>query len=106
MFGADPGIVEPSRYRVRVLDLTVVVHQEISAVAVKHTGASARDRCGMQLRKPMPGRFHAENLDRGVIQERVKQAHCIGAAADASDQRIRQTPFSILNLLTGLVADD
>ena len=36
----------------------------------------------------------------------MEQAHRVGAAADAGDQRIRQTAFGLLHLLARLVADD
>ena len=48
MLGADAGIVEAGRDRVRVLDLAVVVHQEVGAVAVQHAGPAAGERGGVQ----------------------------------------------------------
>ena len=36
----------------------------------------------------------------------MEQAHGIGAAADAGDQRIRQAAFGVLHLLARLAADD
>ena len=86
----------------RVLDLAVVVHQEIGAVAVQHAGPAARDRGRMQLRQPVTRGLDAENLDAGIIEERMKQSHRVGAAADAGDQRIRQAAFGLLHLRAGL----
>ena len=43
VLGANAWIVEPRRDRMRVLDLAVVVHQEVGAVAVQHAGPAAGD---------------------------------------------------------------
>src|SRR5712692_11302809 len=43
MFGADPGIIEAGGDRVRLLDLSVAVHQQVSAVAMQHAWSAARD---------------------------------------------------------------
>ncbi len=71
----------------RVLDLAVLVHQQIGAVAVQHAGAAAGNRGGVQLRQAVARGFDAEDLDRGIVEERMEQAHRVGAAADAGDQR-------------------
>ena len=41
----------------------------------------------------MAGRLDAVNPDVLVVEERMKQAHGVRAAADAGDQRIRQPAF-------------
>jgi hypothetical protein len=44
------------------------------------------------------GGLDAVDLDAGIVEEGVEQAHGVGAAADAGDQRIRQTAFGLLHL--------
>ena len=73
---------------------------------MQHAGPAARDRGRMQLRQPMAGGLDAENLNPGIVEERMKQPHRVGAAADAGDQRIRQPAFSFLHLPAGLDPDD
>ena len=105
MFRPDAGIIQPGRNRMRVLDLAVIVHQEIGAVAMQHARPAAGDRRRMQLRQPVARGLDAENLDAGIVEERMKQSHRVGAAADAGDQRIRQAAFGFLHLRAGLGAD-
>ena len=90
----------------RVLDLAVIVHQQIGAVAVQHARPAARDRGRVQLRQPVAGGFDPEYFDTGIVEKRMKQSDGIGAAADAGDQRIRQPAFGLLHLGAGLDADD
>ena len=63
MLRPDAGIIEAGRDRMRVLDLAVVVHQQIGAVAVQHAGPAAGDRGRVQLRQAVAGRFDAEDFD-------------------------------------------
>ena len=42
VFGADAGIIETGRDRMRFVDLAVLVHQEIGAIAVQHARAGRR----------------------------------------------------------------
>ena len=90
----------------RLLDLAVVVLQQIGAVAVQHAGPAAGER-GRVLAavEPVARRLDAEDLDAAIVEERMEQAHGVGAAADAGDQRIRQAAFGLLHLLARLVAD-
>lgn len=60
----------------------------------------------MQLRQPVTRRLDAEDFDRGIVQEGMKQPDRVGAAADTGDQRIRQAAFGLLHLRPGLLADD
>ena len=71
----------------RLLDLAVVVHQQIGAVAVQHAGLAAGDR-GRVLAalESVAGRFDAIDFDCAVVEERMKQAHGVGAAADAGNE--------------------
>ncbi len=98
MFRPDAGIIQPRRNRMRVLDLAVIVHQQIGAVAVQHARPAAGDRRRMQLRQPMAGGLDAENLDAGIVEEGMKQPHRVGAAADTGHQGIRQAALGGLHL--------
>src|ERR1700759_4674544 len=73
LFGADAGIIEARRNRVRVVDLAILVHQEERAVAVEHAGPAAGERRGVLFVDAVTGRFDAEDLDAGIIEERRKQ---------------------------------
>jgi len=80
MLGTDARIIEPSRNRVGFGDLAVVVHQEISAVAMQHARPAAFDGGGMHAAvEAVAGGFDAVNFDVLVIEERMKQAHGIGS---------------------------
>src|SRR3990170_3933975 len=107
MLWPDAGIIEPGGDRMRFLDLAVVVHQQIGAIAVQHPGPAAGNR-GRVLAtvETEAGRFHAVDFDPALVEERMEQAHGIGAAANAGDQRIRQPVFGPLHLLARLTADD
>jgi hypothetical protein len=48
--------------------------------------------------KAMPGGFHADHADIGIIEERVEQADGVGTAADRRDQQIGQAAFTLENL--------
>ncbi len=80
----------------RLDDLAVVVHQEISAVAVQHARPAAGDGRGvLPARQAVTGGFDAVDFDCLLVEERMEQAHGVGAAADAGDQRIRQAAFGL-----------
>ena len=103
MLGTDPGIVEPGGDRVRLIDLPVLVHEQIGAIAVQHAGTTAGNRgCVQSGGEPMARRLDAVDLDAGLVEKRVEQAHRIGAAADAGDQQIRQSALGCVQLLAGL----
>ena len=90
----------------RVVDLTVIVLQQVGAVAVQHAGPPRRERSRMAPGlDALPACFDADQADVGVVQERMKQTHRVGAAADAGDQRVRQPSFGLQDLLPHLVAD-
>src|SRR5262249_31419647 len=44
VFWPDAGIVEAGRNRVRLLDLSVAVHEQVGAVAVQHARLAAGER--------------------------------------------------------------
>src|SRR3546814_15548203 len=72
MLRADPGVVEPGRDRVRLGDLTVVVLQQVGAVAVQYPGAPAAQRGGVAAAvEAEAAGLDAADLDAGVAPERV-----------------------------------
>jgi len=74
---------------------------------LQHARPAASDGSGVLAAvEAEAGRFDAVDLDRTLIEEGVEQAHGVGAAADAGDQRIRQAAFRRLHLLARLTADD
>ena len=88
VFGANPGIIEAGRNRMRFGDLAVVVAQHVRAVAMQHARPTSRERRGMMpAGKTLAGCLGADDAHLGVIQERVEQADRVGAAADASGQQ-------------------
>src|SRR5690554_193576 len=91
MFRPDARIVEPRRNGMAITDLAVFVLQQIGAVAVKHTRLAALERgavlAGLDA---LARRFHAVNLHGRIIEERMEQAHRIGAATDAGNDGVRQ----------------
>ena len=89
-----------------LLDLPVGIHQKISAIAVQHARPAAGERRRMRLVEPIARRFDAIDFDLPVIEEGMKQADGVRAAADAGEERIRQPPFRRLHLRARLLADD
>ncbi|KIT72652.1 hypothetical protein PY02_00145, partial [Staphylococcus aureus] len=88
-------------------DLAVAVHEEVGAVAVEHPGLSAGERGRVEARGDAVTRcLDPEDLDLGIVEERVEQPHGVGAAADASHQRVGETPLLRQHLLSRLAADD
>ena len=74
----DAGIVETGRDRVCLLDLSIVVHQQISSVAVQHTRAPAGNRGSvLPALESVAGCFNAIDFNRAFIEERVKEPHGI-----------------------------
>ncbi|MCY1389713.1 hypothetical protein D9M71_45150 [compost metagenome] len=87
-------------------DLAIVVLQQERAVAVQHAW-NAAVQAGRMLAglDAITGRFNADDLDTLVVQERMEQAHGVGATANARHQAVRQATFLGLQLLAGFLAD-
>src|SRR5262249_15610816 len=84
MLRPDAGIIETGGDRVSLVDLAVVVHQEIGAVAVQDARPPARDGGRVQTaREPVTGRFHAVDFDLRFVEKGVEQPHGIRAPTDA-----------------------
>ena len=101
MLRADAGIIEAGRDGMAFEDLAVVVLQQIGAVAVQHAGLAAGHRRRMPVRhvEPVAAGLDPDHRDRGIVEKRVEQAHRVGAAADAGDQRVGQAPLALQHLL-------
>src|SRR6476660_9681357 len=73
---SDAGIIETSRDRVCLLDLSVIVHKQISTVAVQYTRAPAGNRGGVfPALESVTGCFNAIDFDGSLIKERMKESH-------------------------------
>src|ERR1700733_2632787 len=87
VLGPNARIIEAGGYRVRFVDLPVLVHEKIGAVAVQDAGPSAGDRRRMFTAfEPMTGRLDAVNFYAALIEKRMEQTHGVRAAADAGDE--------------------
>ena len=60
---------------------------------MQHARPAAGERRGMLFFEPKTRRLDAKNFHGRIVEKRMKQADRIGAAADASKQRIRQAAF-------------
>ena len=80
----------------RFLDVAVVVHQQIRAVAVQNPRLAAGNPGGvLAALDSIPCRFHAVNLDCALIKKRIQQPHRDRTAADAQAiERIGKRPKS------------
>lgn len=56
--------------------------------------------------EPKAGRLEAKNLDGSIIEEWMKQANRVRAAADSGKEPVGQTAFGFLHLHAGFIADD
>src|SRR5437667_3887083 len=87
---SNAGIVKPRRYRMRLDDLSVRILQEISAIAVQHTGPSCRERgrvtAGVDA---FSGGLDTDQLHVLIRYIGMKNPHGVGAAPDAGDDGIR-----------------
>src|SRR5690554_4130320 len=106
VFGTDARIIQTGRDRVGILNLAVFGLQQEGTVAVQYTRLTAFEAGRMALVQTLTARFHTDHFDRCIIEERVEQPHCVGAAADTGDQGIRQAPLLLHDLTTGFFTDD
>src|SRR6516225_5796587 len=90
MLWPDARIVEPCGYRMRFLDLSVAVHQQIGTIAVQNAGSATGDRCRVLAAvETASGSFHAVDFDAALVEEGMEQAHGIRTAADAGQPPCR-----------------
>ena len=92
----------------RLVDLAVVVHQQIGAVAVQHAGPAAGDRGRMQAALRARGRPPRRRRSRSAVSSRNgwNRPMAFEPPPMQAIERIRQPAFGLLHLLARLVADD
>src|SRR5262249_33634723 len=106
VLGADAWIIKAGRDRMYIASLSIVVLHHIAIAAVQYARCAVRKRRSMIARfRPSAAGFNAQQLYRRITDERIKHASRIAAAADASDDKIRQTADLLQRLLAGLPAD-
>ncbi len=108
VFWPYAGIVQARRNAEPFQNLPVVVLQQIRPVAVQHAGATTCQRravfhLGVHT---FAARFHADDVNRPIVQKREEQPHRVRPTADCGNDRVGQTPFGGLHLFFGLFADD
>ena len=107
VLGADAGIIEAGRDRVRFYDLAVVVLEEVRHRTVKDAGAAAGECRGVVAAvHSLARRLDANEAHRLVGEERVEEPDRVRTAADAGDGVVWKAPFDLQHLCAGLVADD
>src|SRR5918996_716818 len=99
VLGADAGVVEPRRDRVRVGDLAVVVREDRRARAVQDARPSRAEARRAR-------RLDAEQAHVLVREEAGEDPDRVRAAADAGDHGVRQAALGGQDLLARLAADD
>src|SRR5690242_17147774 len=89
MLGADAGIIEPGRHRMRLEYLTVVVLQEVRAIAVQNTRASGGQRRRVLARfDTFAARFDTDELHICMLDVRMEDTDRIAPAAHAGNDVI------------------
>src|SRR5262249_41713191 len=107
MLWPDAGIVEPGGNRVSFQHLAELVLEQVSAGAMEDTNRPWAERGGVAAAGyAVASRLDAHEVDVLVEQERIEDAHGVGAAADAGDNRIRQPPGRLEHLTSRLAPDD
>jgi hypothetical protein len=97
---ADGGVVETGRDGVRQRDLAVFILQHVGIGALQHAGRSALEaRRVIAERLAAAAGFDADQANFLSSGELVERADGIRSAADAGDDRGRQTAFFLQNLL-------
>src|SRR6185295_11539099 len=104
VLGADAGVVEARRDRVRLRDLSGLALENVALAALEHPDLAGGER-GAVLPglDPTPGRLDADHPHAAVVEERVEEPHRVAAAADARDQVVGQAAERAARLAAGLV---
>ena len=106
VLGSDAGIVEARGNRVRVLDLTIRILQQIGSVAVQNAGAAGGKGSGVFASfNALACRLDTDQPHIPIIEERIKQSDRIGTAADARHEAIRDSSLGFHDLLASLPTD-
>ncbi len=89
------------------LDLAVFIRQHPGLRPLQHAEpASLETRRVLAGDDPLASRLDADHLHAFILEERVKEADGVAAAADAGDQQVGQALFLFQNLPARLDADD
>src|SRR5262249_5176654 len=103
---SHPRIVEAGAHRVRFGDLTGFGLENVGCGAVEHARLSGSEGGPvLAAREAQPAGLDGYEANVRVIEERGEDAHCVRAAADAGDHRIRQPADSVADLLARFLAD-
>src|SRR5687767_3193290 len=106
MLRPDARIIEAGRDRMPVHDLPVGVLQKIGAVAMQNAGCASTHRGAMlDAIEAAAAGLDADDLYAAVVEERVKKADGVRAAADGGDDGVRQPAFLFEDLGARLNAD-
>ena len=106
VLGADRGVVEPRRDRMRELDVPVLVLQDERARSLQHAGAPAGEaRRVAPAGDLVAAGFDADQTHGAVVDERVEDADRVAAAADARDDRRREHGGELEKLRARLASD-
>lgn len=104
---ADGGVVESGADGVGEFDLAVVIGEEPGFGALEDAEFSALEAGGVFFGfDAFASGFDADHAEVGVIDEGVEEAHGIGAAADAGDEKLGEAAFFLEDLLAGFESDD
>mmetsp|Transcript_59253 Transcript_59253/g.139760 ORF Transcript_59253/g.139760 Transcript_59253/m.139760 type:complete len:374 (+) Transcript_59253:221-1342(+) len=107
MLGADAGVVQAGRDRVRFGDLAVGVLQQIGAVAMQHARRAGTQRGGvLAARDALPRGFDADQAHLIMGDVRVEDADGVAAAAHAGEHGVGLAARHLGHLHQALVADD
>ena len=107
MLGADRGVVEARRNRVRQLDVAVRVLEHPGASALQDSdGAAGESRRVASRHDALAPGLDANEPHAGVADEGVEDAHRVAAAADTRDDRVREPADPLEHLRARLTADD
>ncbi|MNP44468.1 hypothetical protein D3C76_1383320 [compost metagenome] len=90
----DPWIIQACRNRMGRQHLTVSVLQQITHRTLEDAFRAFGHRGGMEFGiDAFAGRFHAHKTNILILDERIKHADRIAAAAYRCDEHIRQSAF-------------
>ena len=98
VLGADARIVEARRDRVGVEHLPIRVREERRARAVQHARAARAERRRAR-------RLHAQQAHLGIVEKPGERPDRVRAAADASDDDLRQPALRVQKLCPRLPPD-
>src|SRR5260370_17983392 len=99
MLRADARIIKTRSDRMRLANLSELVLQQISFVAVQDADAACGDRGRMMRSADSEARrLDPDHPHSRILEERIEKSDRIRAAIDACDQHVRQPPLVLQNL--------